>query len=947
MENSLVGRQAELAVLRAALDRSARGPVVVAISGDPGIGKTRLLGELGADGSRRGCLVLAGRAAEFEREVPFGTVKNALADHVGSWSEALDDADVRLLGTVFPGLVRPDDTAGPPLLPGERYRVHRAVRALLEAMASDSGLVLILDDLHWSDEGSLELLDHLLRHPPRGGVLVALAYRPRQVEARLGRAVAAAVQRGLATVVTVGPFSRAEADALLPAGLSPSRLRQLYEASAGNPFHLELLARGPDDGEAALPAALAGEFSGLDRLHRRILYAAAVAGDDVDVGLLAAVADLPLSDVLPALDDLTGRDLIRPYGTGGAFRFRHPLLRSAAYQQAGAGWRLAAHARAARELGRRGAPVADRATHVQASAPVGDLAAVRLLQAAAMDAMRITPAAAAHWLQAALRLLPGEPGTVDTRLELLNLRAQALGITGRLAESRELFGQILAMLPSGTEPRVAVVSFLTMVQHLLGEHGEARALVLREMQQWPDHGSAAAAGALRVAQALTTLMSGPAEDTAVEAAIGTARETGSRALLAAALGVGVVASQAFGRPGGQARAWLDEAAELIDAMPDQEVAQRLDTALFLGWGELYLERYPAALRHLQRALHVARATGQSHLIGSLQTIEAVAHCATGDLPRALSALDDAMESVVLTGGRDAYPRVLGYQCWARVWTGDVDEALTLGEQAVALARGRSVQDWQSAVAEGMLGWARYAAGDPDGCSEVMLEAGRGPDLPAVRPLWQPRWFEVLTAAAAAAGDRRRAADLAARAARLPAIAGRPRRAGMIAMAQVHAGLHVDPQAAAGHAVRAAALFTRAGDRLGTAQALFYSAVAHREIGDPDEAARAVVAARLKLAGCGARPHWLARATGIALDDEAPARRDDPAKTYGITVRESDVLALLAESLTAAAIARRLGISAGTVHKHLAALYRKLGTGDRLATVLRARALGLVAADGEG
>jgi len=169
VENSLVGRLPELAVLRAALDRRADGPAVVAIRGEPGIGKTRLLGELAADAGRRGCLVLAGRAAEFEREVPFGTVKNALADHAGEPSEALGATDVRLLRTIFPGLAPPDDTAGPPLLAGERYRVHRAVRALLEVIAGGGGLVLILDDLHWSDEGSLELLDHLLRHPPRAG----------------------------------------------------------------------------------------------------------------------------------------------------------------------------------------------------------------------------------------------------------------------------------------------------------------------------------------------------------------------------------------------------------------------------------------------------------------------------------------------------------------------------------------------------------------------------------------------------------------------------------------------------------------------------------------------------------------------------------------------------------------------------------------------------------
>jgi DNA-binding NarL/FixJ family response regulator len=80
---------------------------------------------------------------------------------------------------------------------------------------------------------------------------------------------------------------------------------------------------------------------------------------------------------------------------------------------------------------------------------------------------------------------------------------------------------------------------------------------------------------------------------------------------------------------------------------------------------------------------------------------------------------------------------------------------------------------------------------------------------------------------------------------------------------------------------------------------------------------------------------------VPLDAGPPSGPEDPARVHRLTRRELDVLALLAESLTAAAIARRLGISVGTVHKHLAALYRKLGTADRLATVLRARSLGLV------
>ena len=95
-----------------------------------------------------------------------------------------------LLGTVLPslraaspGLSRP---AGAARDMTGRYRIYRAVRRLLEDLADACGLVLILDDVHWADNASIELLDHLARHPPRGRVLVAIAYRPAQASPAAG-----------------------------------------------------------------------------------------------------------------------------------------------------------------------------------------------------------------------------------------------------------------------------------------------------------------------------------------------------------------------------------------------------------------------------------------------------------------------------------------------------------------------------------------------------------------------------------------------------------------------------------------------------------------------------------------------------------------------------------------------------------------------------------------
>jgi len=181
-------RRGELARLQGVLDDASPGaPRVVEIVGDPGIGKTRLLGELAAMAERAGRVVVWGRAAEFERQVPFGIVTDALEDHVTQQDPArlagLTSADVGLLRAVFPELPAPGVDAAPrALIEAERYRLYRSMRALLEVEARPSGLVLVLDDLHWADEGSAELLDYLRADPATDGTADSgLTPRERQV----------------------------------------------------------------------------------------------------------------------------------------------------------------------------------------------------------------------------------------------------------------------------------------------------------------------------------------------------------------------------------------------------------------------------------------------------------------------------------------------------------------------------------------------------------------------------------------------------------------------------------------------------------------------------------------------------------------------------------------------------------------------------------------------
>ena len=176
---------------------------------------------------------------------------------------------------------------------------------------------------------------------------------------------------------------------------------------------------------------------------------------------------------------------IRPTEVPRRFRFRHPLVRRAVYESSPGGWRLGAHERSAEALTLRGASAAARAHHVESCGRQGDARAVAVLRDAADEAARRTPAGAARWLQAALRLLSDDAPPED-RVELLMALAGAQAATGHFAEARAALLEGLELLPEGAELHVPLTAACASMEQLLGRHAEAHARLVGALDALED-----------------------------------------------------------------------------------------------------------------------------------------------------------------------------------------------------------------------------------------------------------------------------------------------------------------------------------------------------------------------------------------------------------------------------------------------------------------------------
>jgi ATP/maltotriose-dependent transcriptional regulator MalT len=950
----LVGRDRELDMLGHLLDETRAGSArFVFVTGEPGIGKTSLLVELLSQADDCGCLALRGGAAEFERELPFGLVVDAFDEYLASLDphafSHLAAEDLGELAGVFPAVRSLDPGSGHPTTAAERFRVHHALRDLIERLAARQPLVLMLDDLHWADGASLELASYLLRHPPRAAVMIAATFRTGQADPVLVTSIDRASAEGeLVDRIALGPLTADDAGALF-AGSSAAERERLYEASGGNPFYLLQLARmggdrrdGDGDGApdgvdvpATVRAAIAGELDALSRAARRFAEAAAVTGDPFELDLAVAASGVEDREALEALDELIARDLVRPAEVPRRFSFRHPMVRRAVYETCPWGVRLAAHARSADALAARGAPAAARAHHVEHAARHGDRAAVAVLREAGETAGRRAPTSAARWFELALRLLP-ESAPPAERVELLTALAEAQAATGRFEESRAALVQSIDLtVGDGDEAlHVELIGACAGIEQLLGHYEAAHARLAATLAGLPDARSTTAV------QLMIHLATGDFYRMDYEEmrewgarAHEAARALGERPLTAASAAVLAVA-EAFMGAIPEAELHSSEAAALADHLPDEELGRRLDSLANLATAELYLHRYDDAAGHARRGLTIGRAIGRGELSPILVPVLSNVLHVSGRIAEAGELLDGAVEAARLSGNVQA----LGWNLLSRAFTavaaGDLTAALAAARESVEITR--DLDDTLVSIHAGLaLATALFETGETERAIEVFMTAAGGEELPRVTGGWRTNYFELLTRCWLARGRPVEAARAADRAAATAARVGLRFADAMAHRAAAAVALQAGREAtAARRALAAAAIAETLGARVEAARS---RTLAGRALGQAGEARCAVAElerAVEDLDACGAvryrqeAEHELRR-LGRPVHHRTRPGRLDGTGLETLTEREAEVARLVVDRRTNPEIATELFLSVKTIETHMRNIFRKLHVSSRV------------------
>ena len=614
---------------------------------------------------------------------------DALDDHLATLDqrrlERAGGERLAELAAIFPALDGPAVPDG--ALQAERYRAHRAVQELLDGLAVGRPLLLALDDLHWADQASLEVVASLLRRPPDGPVLLACAFRPAPAPGFLESALAAAEREGRAAADrprpadargrrgAAGRRSRSRACATR-CSASPAATRSTSRSSRAWPPPRRsgpARARQVDTLTLGVPQSvlsmLAEEIRMLPPESRRVLEAAAVAGEPFEPDVAAEIGEVSEAEVIVALDDLLARDLVR------AHRRPAPVP-------------LPPPARAPRRLRARGRRLAARRAR-----PRGGGAARR-----AARRRRRRPTTSSTPRGAATRRRSrccGEPRPSARRARARHGGALAAGRRAARARGRVAAGRRAARRAADrARRRAARVRAARAVpddaaagarrsspaddraarrarHRLRGRRALARPARRGARAARRGAGRARAPSApparcaLRVERAVEHLYAldfAAARAVAEDAA--RARGGARRRRVALAARGAVLSADGGGRRGRRARRASSSRTRRrgIDALRDAELADDLATLWYLGWAELHLERFEAGARApAARGIAISRAAGRGDLIVPMLLGQARGAARARRAPSEATELTDEAIEVARGSGN---PQYVVWALWA-------------------------------------------------------------------------------------------------------------------------------------------------------------------------------------------------------------------------------------------------------------------------------------------
>ncbi|MEU1007282.1 AAA family ATPase [Streptomyces sp. NPDC005890] len=989
-----VGRTDELDTLNDALARAAAAePQALLLGGEAGVGKTRLVEEFATAAARLAAVVAVGGCVEIGADglpfAPFSTALRALRDALPEEFAAAAAGQEEELARLLPdlgeaGAGRHDEQG--------MARLFELTARLLERVAAEHTVVLVLEDLHWADASTRHLLAYLFRTLRAGRLLVLATYRSDDIHRRHPlRPLLAELDR-LRTVrrIELARFTREEAcrqiAGILAAEPDPAQVDEIYERSDGNAFFIEELAVAAAEGNCtgltdSLRDLLLVRVEALPESAQRVARIVAEGGSTVEYRLIAAVARLTEDDLIEALRAAVGANLLTATRAGDGYRFRHSLVREAVADDLLPGERSRLNRRYAEAL------EADPAL-VPADARVMRLASYWYH---AHDAAKALPAVLAAAVVARRRHAYTEQlGLLERAMELWDSAPQEVRSALRPVDYTEVYP------PCGCDPATTPLRYLDLMAEaaVAGRFGgeRERALkitkrALRLLEEEPDPLRAAWfwVQRSRLVQALARGDGWRELGTAQDLVRGLPPSEVHAEVLAVAANWSMQR-----RPGPEALAAAERAVEYAGMVGARET--ELHARLTLGGLTVESGDPEAGLAQMRQVLRETRAEGMHHVAGrayvnlptALQSVgrdreavpllrEGIEFCrgyglldsgawAWGNLSEALYSLgqwEEAAEAAAHATrvGHSAKPRGAGAVRLAHL-------ALARGDLAEAgrqLAAARAWYGTHDPMPQQLLPLARITLGVA--AADGRIADARAALLPALDAGFPPgthRWgWPLLLAAATAEADART----------LPA--ARPGRAEILDRLSA-AGRTLTTGVPLWHAydqwTRAELLRAEGRDTACTWSPVVtafecldrpydLARVRHRlagallaEGGD-DERDRAVELLRLAAAVAahlGARPladavARLAQRARLTLTRAARPGPADPAAALGLTSRERDVLGLVAAGRTNRQIAEELFISPKTASVHVSNILSKLGVSGRGEAAAVAHRLGLFTA----